>query len=141
LPMTKTSYVRADLRHAPLPVEQMLQIDQVHEVTTDRIHCATDLEHHWVFPLHFPGDPIFPACLMIEAAGQAIAIWAWHHQITGQPRLARVQASFLSAVRREDLTLSITAKLRRKRNICLGIVELKVGERRVAEIEETLAWV
>ena len=46
----------------------------------------------------FPNDPIFPACLMIEAAGQAIAIWAWHHKVPGLPRLARVQASFESKV-------------------------------------------
>jgi 3-hydroxymyristoyl/3-hydroxydecanoyl-(acyl carrier protein) dehydratase len=139
--MDKPCYSRADLGAACLPVEQMLQIDRVLEVTTDTIFCATELENHWVFPLHFPGDPIFPACLMIEAAGQAIAIWAWHHKIAGQPRLARVRASFLSAVRREDITLSIQAKIRRRRNVCCGVVQLLVDQRPVAEIEETLAWV
>ena len=139
--MDSCSYARADLAGACLPVEQMLQIDEVLEVTSESIHCTTHLEDHWVFPLHFPDDPIFPACLMIEAAGQAIAIWAWHHRIVGQPRLARVQASFLSEVRRKDLALSIRARIRRRKNVCCGIVELLVGQRRVAEVEETLAWV
>ena len=119
----------------------MLQIDRVMEVTGDAVRCEMDLAHHWVFPLHFPKDPIFPACLMIEAAGQAIAIWAWHHKLEGKPRLARVGASFESAVRPEDGILSFTGTIRRRRNICVGRVELFCGDRRVAEVEETLAWV
>jgi 3-hydroxymyristoyl/3-hydroxydecanoyl-(acyl carrier protein) dehydratase len=139
--MTHPLYVRADLAQVYLPVEQMLQIDRVTEVTGDTIRCEMDLSEHWVFPLHFPGDPIFPACLMIEAAGQAIAIWAWHHQVTGHPRLARVGASFSSAVRQEDKVLSLVGKVRRRRNICVGTVALLVGDRHTAEVEETLAWV
>ena len=139
--MDKCCYVRGDLSEACLPVKQMLQIDRVMEVTPDSIYCCTELENHWVFPLHFPGDPIFPACLMIEAAGQAIAIWAWHHRIAGQPRLARAQASFLSEVRQVDAMLSIRARIRRRKNVCRGVVQLLVGQKSVAEIEETLAWV
>lgn len=139
--MTDPLYVRTDLAQVYLPVEQMLQIDRVTEVTDETIRCEMDLTQHWVFPLHFPGDPIFPACLMIEAAGQAIAIWAWHHQVAGQPRLARVSASFSSAVRPEDEVLALVGRVRRRRNICVGTVSLFVGDRLAAEVEETLAWV
>jgi 3-hydroxymyristoyl/3-hydroxydecanoyl-(acyl carrier protein) dehydratase len=139
--MDKGLYDRSDLAEACLPVEQMLQIDRVLEVTPDSIHCLVELENHWVFPLHFPGDPIFPACLQIEAAGQAIAIWAWHNKMPGKPRLARVQASFLGEIRREGGVLSIRARIRRRKNVCCGIVQLQVGQKSVAEIEETLAWV
>jgi 3-hydroxymyristoyl/3-hydroxydecanoyl-(acyl carrier protein) dehydratase len=139
--MNQPVYLRSDLAAVYLPVEQMLQIDRVLEVTADAIRCEMDLEQHWVFPLHFPGDPIFPACLMIEAAGQAIAIWAFHHQVAGQPRLARVNASFSSGVRPDDGVLSLVGRVRRRRNICVGTVQLFVGERAVAEVEETLAWV
>lgn len=124
-----------------LPVEQMLQIDRVMEVTPEIVRCEMDLAQHWVFPLHFPKNPIFPACLMIEAAGQAIAIWAWHHKVPGNPRLARVSASIESAVRPDDGVLSFVGKVRRRRNICVGRVELFCGASRVAEVEETLAWV
>jgi 3-hydroxymyristoyl/3-hydroxydecanoyl-(acyl carrier protein) dehydratase len=134
-------YHRDDLSQVYLPIKQMLQIDRVMAVTPDGVQCEMDLERHWVFPLHFPNDPIFPACLMIEAAGQAIAIWAWHHKVPGLPRLARVQASFESKVGQNDGILSFTGKIRRRRNICVGVVELFCGARRVAEVEETLAWV
>ncbi len=139
--MNQPVYTRNDLAAVYLPVGQMLQIDRVLDVTADSIRCEVDLAGHWVFPLHFPGDPIFPACLMIEAAGQAIAIWAFHHRVPGQPRLARVNASFSSEVRPDSGTLSIVANLRRRGNICVGRVELFLGERSVAEVEETLAWV
>jgi 3-hydroxymyristoyl/3-hydroxydecanoyl-(acyl carrier protein) dehydratase len=139
--VTTPLYQRTDLAQVYLPVEQMLQIDRVMEVTEDNVRCEMDLGQHWVFPLHFPKDPIFPACLMIEAAGQAIAIWAWHHKVPGNPRLARVQASFESGVKPEDGILSFVGKIRRRRNICVGEVELFCGARRVAQVQETLAWV
>ncbi len=119
----------------------MLQIDRVWDVNLEGMQCEMDLAGHWAFPLHFPKDPIFPACLMIEAAGQAIAIWAWHHGVPGKPRLARVAASFEGGVRPDDCVLSFEAKVRRRRNICFGVVELFCGTRRVAKVEETLAWV
>ena len=140
-PVTTLAYSRAALADIYLPVGQMLQIDRVMEVTTDEVRCELDLTAHWVFPLHFPNNPIFPACLMIEAAGQAIAIWAWHHQMPGNPRLARVGASFESAVRREDRVLSFVGKMRRRKNICCGTVELFCGDRPVASVDETLAFV
>ena len=141
IPVITPVYNRADLARCYLPIEQMLQIDRVMEVTGDTIRCEMDMATHWVFPLHFPKDPIFPACLMIEAAGQAIAIWAWHHQVPGLPRLARVQASIESGVRPTDGILSFVGKVRRRRHICVGAVELFCGDRRVAQVEETLAWV
>jgi 3-hydroxymyristoyl/3-hydroxydecanoyl-(acyl carrier protein) dehydratase len=134
-------YDRATLAQVYLPVEQMLQIDRVIEVAAADIRCEMDLCPHWVFPLHFPKNPIFPASLMIEAAGQAIAIWAWHYQVPGNPRLARVRASFSSAVRPEDGILFLAGKLRRRRNICVGSVELACGNRVVAQVEGTLAFV
>jgi 3-hydroxymyristoyl/3-hydroxydecanoyl-(acyl carrier protein) dehydratase len=134
-------YSRSELAQVYLPIGQMLQLDRVTEMTAEGLRCEMDLATHWVFPLHFPNDPIFPACLMIEAAGQAIAVWAWHHRVPGKPRLARVGASFASAVRPEDGVLSFTGKIRRRRNVCVGAVQLFCGTRSVAEVEETLAWV
>jgi 3-hydroxymyristoyl/3-hydroxydecanoyl-(acyl carrier protein) dehydratase len=139
--MTLPLYDRAALAQVYLPVGQMLQIDRVMEVTPDSIRAELDLAAHWVFPLHFPNDPIFPACLMIEAAGQTIAIWAWHHRLAGLPRLARVKASFDHEVRPGDGVLSFVAKMKQRRNICFGTVEIFAAGRCVATVEETLAVV
>ena len=73
-----------------LPVDQMLQVSRVTEISGPVIRGEVDLgAGHWVYPQHFPGDPIFPGTLMIEAAGQLVALWAWANGERGRPRLVR----------------------------------------------------
>jgi 3-hydroxymyristoyl/3-hydroxydecanoyl-(acyl carrier protein) dehydratase len=121
-----------------LPVGQMLQIDRVCEVTGDRVVCEADLEHSWVFALHFPGDPIFPGSLLIEGAGQAIAIWAWENELRGDPRLVRVEAEFRAPVLPGDGPLTYVGTIKRKRNICVGFVSVLCGGRQVAHVKGSL---
>jgi 3-hydroxymyristoyl/3-hydroxydecanoyl-(acyl carrier protein) dehydratase len=131
-------YARPQLETMFLPVEQMLQIDRVVEINGERMACEMDMPGHWVFPFHFPSDPIFPGSLLIEAAGQAVAIWAWHAGLRGHPRMVKVEAKFESLVRPQDqvLTLKITVRLRK--NICMGEVDLYVLERKIAEIKPVI---
>jgi 3-hydroxymyristoyl/3-hydroxydecanoyl-(acyl carrier protein) dehydratase len=136
------TYEREDLAAMFLPVGQMLQIDRVVEADEAQVVCEMDVgPDHWVYPLHFPSDPIFPGCLLIEAAGQAVAIWGWHNGLRGRPRLARVTAELDSPVVREDGRLTLTGKLKRKRHICVGSVDVTAGERRIGTIGMTLAVV
>jgi 3-hydroxymyristoyl/3-hydroxydecanoyl-(acyl carrier protein) dehydratase len=121
-----------------LPIGQMLQIDRVREVTGDRVVCEMDLERSWVFPLHFPGDPIFPGSLIIEGAGQAIAIWAWENELRGDPRLVRVEAEFRRPVVPKDGVLTYVGTIKRKRNVCVGVVSVMCGERQVAQVKGSL---
>ncbi|MGH7988814.1 MAG: 3-hydroxyacyl-ACP dehydratase FabZ family protein, partial [Limisphaerales bacterium] len=79
-------YSRSGLEVIFLPVKQMLQIDRVLTINEGHIVCEMDISRHWVFPMHFPSDPIFPGSLLIEAAGQVVAIWAWHVGLRGHPR-------------------------------------------------------
>ncbi len=140
-PSARAALVRhiSDYRDIFLPIGRMLQIDRVREVGSDRVVCETDLAENWVFPLHFPGDPIFPGSLLIEGAGQAIAIWAWENDLRGDPRLVRVEAEFRSPVVPEDLMLTYVGTVKRRRNICIGSVEVLARGRKVALIKGTLA--
>jgi len=135
--VTVTSYERAALEATYLPRGQMLQIDRVRVVDDARIVCEMDVDPgHWVFPMHFPGDPIFPGSLLIEAAGQAVALWGWEAGLRGRPRMAKVSAEFENPVLAGDRTVTLDAVVRRRRNICLGTVTVTVsaGARRVATI-------
>ncbi len=137
--MTAIRYQRADLGETFLPVGQMLQIDRACQVDGERIVCEMDVDPaHWVFPLHFPGDPIFPGSLLIEAAGQAVALWGWEAGLRGRPRMAKVSAAFEHPVLAGDPTLTLTAVVRRRRNICLGKVEILAGERRIGTVEPVI---
>jgi 3-hydroxymyristoyl/3-hydroxydecanoyl-(acyl carrier protein) dehydratase len=131
----------AEFRQIILPTGRMLQIDRVLDMQDDAIVCEQDLHENWVFPLHFPGDPIFPGSLLIEAAGQVMAIWAWEKGLRGDPRLARVTAVFESPVVPADRVITYHGLVRRRRNVCMGAVEVKVGDRRVAIIQASLAVV
>lgn len=128
-------YTRSELEATFLPVGQMLQIDRVTEISPDRIVCEMDIARHWVFPLHFPSDPVFPGSLLIEAAGQAVAVLAWHMGIRGKPRLVKVTARFESCVLPQDETLSLVAAVRRRKNAFCGVADLSVPGRSVAQIE------
>ena len=65
-----------DLDKTFLPVGPMRQITSVTAFCEASIVCEMSLDSHWVYPVHFPDDPILPASLMIEAAGQVTALWA-----------------------------------------------------------------
>lgn len=140
--MTALSYQRTDLEGMYLPIGNMLQIDRVVFVDAHRIACEMDIgPDHWVFPLHFPQDPIFPGCLQIEAAGQVAAIWAWHNGLKGKPRLARVSAQFDQPIVPQPGPLLVSGTVRRRRHICLATVELAARGRRAAVVEVALVIV
>ncbi|HEX5963975.1 MAG TPA: hypothetical protein VFY42_09640, partial [Gemmatimonadales bacterium] len=73
-----------DLDSTFLPVAEMRQITRVTALEGAGIEGEVELgPDHWVWPQHFPSDPIFPGTLMIEAAGQLVALWAWGHGARG----------------------------------------------------------
>ncbi len=116
----------------------MLQLDRVCEISGERVVCEMDVSGHWVFPMHFPSDPIFPGSLLIEAAGQTVAIWAWHAGFRGRPRMAKVAARFESPVLPEDKMLTLVATVRQRKKVFVGTVGLFASERKVAQMELTI---
>lgn len=139
---TVASYQRADLHSMYLPVGNMLQIDRVVAVDERGIVCEMDVDpSHWVFPLHFPDDPIYPGCLQVEAAGQVVAIWAWHNGLRGRPRLAKVTAEFEQPIVPQPGPVVFTGTIRLRRNICLGTVEITAGGQPAATVELALVIV
>ena len=128
-------YTRSELEATFLPISQMLQIDRVMEISTNRIVCEMDVSKHWVFPLHFPSDPVFPGSLLIEAAGQTVASLAWHAGFRGKPRLVKVVARFESCVSPQDEVLRLVGTVRQRKRAFWGVVDLYVLERKVAQVE------
>ena len=140
--MPAITYNRNDLKAVYLPVGNMLQIDRVYSITNRGLIAEVDLADHWVFPLHFPNDPIFPGCLLIEAAGQAIAIWAWHFQLKGDPRLAKVKADFRIPVTPTNYdVIKFETHVIKRGHVCFGTVNILVKEQLAALIELVLTIV
>ena len=129
-----------DLDAAYLPVGHMRQISRVLRLAGPVIEAEVALgADHWVFPEHFPSDPIFPGALLIEAAGQVVALWAWANGQRGRPRLVRATAAFHHPVGPEALHIQLRGEVRRKRHLHFATVELSVLDSHVASVEAVLA--
>ena len=129
-----------DLDATFLPVAHMRQISRVTALDGPHLSAVVDLgPDHWVFPQHFPQDPIFPGTLIIEAAGQAIALWAWANGHRGRPRLVRTSATFYHPVTLGIPSLELRAEIRGKRHLQFGTVDVLAGELHVARVEAVLA--
>ncbi len=128
-----------DIDASFLPVGQMRQVSRVTAVDGSGLTAIVDLgPEHWVYRQHFPGDPIFPGTLLIEAAGQAIALWAWAQDHRGRPRLVRTSASFHAPVIPSMASLELRAQVRTRRTLHFGTVEVMADGRLVATIEAVL---
>ena len=134
-----TTYDGKELAETFLPVGQMLQVHRIVDIADGRIVCERKIsEDDWFFPLHFPTDPVFPGCLLIEGAGQVVAIWAWANGLRGKPRLVKVAAEFKSPVSTCDKLLTYIGTVVKKNNICIGTVDLKVGDRMVGQVSASI---
>jgi 3-hydroxymyristoyl/3-hydroxydecanoyl-(acyl carrier protein) dehydratase len=122
-----------------LPVGQMRQIARVTVLEEKMIEGEVDLGPDlWVWEQHFPGDPIFPGTLLIEGAGQLIALWAWAQGQRGKPRLVRTNAEFHSPVGRWAASLHLKGEVRHKRHLNFGSVEIRSEGTLVATVEAVL---
>jgi 3-hydroxymyristoyl/3-hydroxydecanoyl-(acyl carrier protein) dehydratase len=129
-----------DIDETFLPIGQMRQIARVTRLAGETIEGEVDLgPTHWVFPQHFPDDPIFPGTLMIEAAGQLVALWAWAAGQRGRPRLLRASAEFHNPVGPTSAHLRLQAEVRRKRHLHFATIQVRNAETRVATAEVVLA--
>ena len=129
-----------DLDGTFLPVGRMRQIARVIDLEGDTIRGQMTLgRDHWVWPEHFPGDPVFPGTLLIEAAGQLLALWAWAEGSRGRPRLIRTGAEFHNPVGTQVTHLDLQAQVRRKRHLYFGSIRVSSGDLEVATVDAVLA--
>ena len=129
-----------DIGSTFLPTGQMRLVSRVIRLEGASIEAEVDLgQEHWVFPQHFPGDPVFPGSLMIEAAGQLVALWAWANGGRGRPRLLRTSAEFKSPVGPQAARITLRADVKRKRNMHFGKIEVGTDVTHLATVEAVLA--
>jgi len=118
----------------------MRQISRVTRIAEGQIDAEVDLgASHWVYAQHFPGDPIFPGTLIIEGAGQLIALWAWAQGQRGRPRLVKTSAEFHSPVGPAASHLRLSAAIRSRKNMHFATVEIWASETHAATVTGVLA--
>lgn len=118
----------------------MRQISRVTELAGAAIAGEVDLgPDHWVYAQHLPGDPVLPGSLIVEAAGQLVALWAWASGQRGRPRLLRANAEFRRAVGREEPRLVLRGEVTRKRHMHFAAIRVLAGGVQVATASVVLA--
>jgi 3-hydroxymyristoyl/3-hydroxydecanoyl-(acyl carrier protein) dehydratase len=129
-----------DIDSTFLPVGEMRQICRVTAVSDTDITGEVDAgPDHWVYRGHLPGDPIFPGTLLIEAAGQLVALWAWAQGHRGRPRLARASADFRHPIKPAAGLIVLRAAVRARKNLSFAQVDVWSAGMVVAQVEATLA--
>ena len=129
-----------DLDTPFLPIGQIRQISRVTELNGAVIAGEVDLgPDHWVYAQHFPGDPVLPGSLIVEAAGQLVALWAWAAGERGRPRLLRVDAEFRLPVGRAVPCLTLRGEVTRKRNMHFATFAVAASGVQVARATVVLA--
>ena len=125
-----------------LPVGQMRQISRVTELAGPTIVGEVDLgPGHWAYAQHLPGDPVFPGSLIIEAAGQLVALWAWADGQRGRPRLLRANAEFRLPVGCAEPRLVLRGEVARKRHMHFATIAVEASGVQVASATVVLAVV
>ena len=69
--------------NAQLPVENMLMVDRITHISSeggaaDKGELIAELDIHsdlWFFSCHFPGDPVMPGCLGLDAMWQLVGFF------------------------------------------------------------------
>lgn len=102
---SQTSYTREELLRcgnegfngpgtAQLPVPPMLMFDRITHITRDggphgRGAVVAELDIHprlWFFECHFPGDPVMPGCLGLDALWQMVGFFLTWSGLPGKGR-------------------------------------------------------
>lgn len=93
-PANQSSYSNEEIREHPtglvfgpgrpqLPVGEMLMVDRIIEMTKDggtygKGSLVAEMDIHpdqWFFKCHFPGDPVMPGCLGLDALWQMVGFY------------------------------------------------------------------
>ena len=123
--------------NAQLPAPPMLMFDRVTEITADKgksgvgnVVAEQDISPDlWFFECHFPGDPVMPGCLGLDALWQLTGFNLGWREMTGQGRALGVGAVRFTGMVTPDVrlvTYLVDFKRVIDRRLKLGIADGRV---------------
>ena len=124
--------------NAKLPVDNMLMLDRIVQINNDggergrgQIIAELDIKPElWFFDCHFPGDPVMPGCLGLDALWQLLGFflgWSGH---PGKGRALGVgEVKFTGEILPTSKTVVYELSINRliNRSLVMGIADGKVA--------------
>lgn len=118
--------------NAQLPIDNMLMLDRITKITEqegnfNKGYIEAELDIHpklWFFDCHFPGDPVMPGCLGLDALWQLIGFFLGWKGNEGQGRaLGSGEVKFTGQVTPEAKLVTYKIHLSRliERKLVMGI--------------------
>jgi 3-hydroxyacyl-[acyl-carrier protein] dehydratase / trans-2-decenoyl-[acyl-carrier protein] isomerase len=146
--MSQSSYTKEELiacghgdlfgpGNAQLPVDKMLMLDRIINISKEGgshgkglIHAELDISPDlWFFECHFPGDPVMPGCLGLDAMWQLVGFYLGWSGHPGKGRALGVgEVKFTGQVLPTAKTVSYHIDIRRvlAQKLVLGIADGRV---------------
>ena len=120
--------------NAQLPTDNMLMIDRIAHIsseggTYDKGEIVAELDIHpdlWFFACHFPGDPVMPGCLGLDAMWQLVGFYLGWAGSPGRGRaLGAGEVKFTGQVTPKNnlITYRISMKRVIQRKLNMGIAD------------------
>lgn len=130
--------------NAQLPTPNMLMLDRINTINEDggkygkgKIIAELDIKAElWFFDCHFPGDPVMPGCLGLDAMWQLVGFYlAWRGNLGKGRALGVGEVKFSGQVlpTASKVTYDIDVKRVITRGISLGIADgiMSVDDREI----------
>lgn len=122
--------------NAQLPAPPMLMMDRITQLSLDggafgkgqataELDITPDL---WFFACHFPGDPVMPGCLGLDAMWQLVGYWLGWSGSPGKGRAIGGEVRFRSDITPATKLVRYEVSLRQVRRgaLALGVAEGKL---------------
>ncbi len=120
--------------NAQLPIDKMLMIDRIPHISSeggeyDRGQIIAELDIHpdlWFFQCHFPGDPVMPGCLGLDAMWQLVGFFLGWRGNPGRGRAlgsgdVKFTGQILPTAKRVEYNIQIKRVIERK--LVMGIAD------------------
>jgi 3-hydroxyacyl-[acyl-carrier protein] dehydratase/trans-2-decenoyl-[acyl-carrier protein] isomerase len=124
--------------NAQLPTDNMLMLDRITHISSEggqhnRGEILAELDIHpdlWFFHCHFPGDPVMPGCLGLDAVWQLLGFFLGWRGNPGRGRaLGSGEVKFTGEVLPSASVLRYHIQIRRviERKLVMGIADATVS--------------
>jgi 3-hydroxyacyl-[acyl-carrier protein] dehydratase/trans-2-decenoyl-[acyl-carrier protein] isomerase len=120
--------------NAQLPVDNMLMLDRITRISSEggefnKGIVVAELDIHpdlWFFACHFPGDPVMPGCLGLDAMWQLVGFYLGWRGNPGRGRaLGAGEIKFTGQVLPDATKVTYTLNVKRviERRLVMGIAD------------------